>query len=281
MPRAIWKGSISFGLLNVPVGVYPAEQRADLSFHLLDSRNHARVRYQRVNEETGEEVPWDQIIKGYEYDSGNYVLLGEEDFERVAVETTQTVEIQTFVERDEIDLTYFDKPYYLAPDRRGEKGYVLLRETLASTGKVGIAKVVIRTKQYLAALVPLGDALVLELMRFQQELRDPAELKLPSGKPADFKISPKELQMARTLVEAMSTAWDPSEYTDEYRERLMAYIDEKAANEGRVPATEAKAPPPPTKVVDMMEVLRRSLEEKQGGKKKAPAKKTGRKRAAG
>ncbi len=285
MPRAIWKGAISFGLLNVPVAVYPAEQRGDLSFHLLDSRNHARVRYQRVNEETGKEVPWDQIVKGYEFADGDYVLLTDEELESVAVEASQTVEIQSFVNAADIDLRYFDKPYYLAPGKRGEKGYVLLRETLANTGRVGIARVVIRTKEYLAALIALGDVLVLELLRFAQELRDHDDLGIPTGKISDYKVSRKEIEMAEALVEAMSTEWNPSDYHDEYREQLLAFIEEKAEHEGHVVAPEAKEPPATTKIVDMMDVLRASLEKQKGGgksskKKSASKKKKKSKRAA-
>src|SRR5687768_6241532 len=165
MARPIWKGHISFGLVNVPVTLYSGEQRADLSFRLLDSRNAARIRYERVNEETGEEVPWDKIIKGYEYDNGNYVLLSDEEIENASPELTRTIEIEQFVDMQDIDVRYFDKPYVLVPDKKGEKGYVLLREAIREAGKAGIAKVVIRARQYLAALIAQGDALVLQLLR--------------------------------------------------------------------------------------------------------------------
>lgn len=266
MPRSIWKGSISFGLLNVPVTVYPGEQRNDISFHLLDSRDHARVRYQRVNEDTGEEVPWSEIVKAFEYDDGSYVLLTDEDLASVAVEAAQTVEIQTFVPREAIDTVYFEKPYYLEPGKRGEKGYVLLREVLARTGRVGIARVVIRTREYLAALMPWGDALVLELLRYKQELRDPAELDLPTGSLADYKVSKQELAMAETLLEAMSADWNPAEFEDEYRGKLREFIESKAHGEERVAIPE-KPDAEPTKVVDIMSVLKRSLAEKGRGAK--------------
>ena len=168
MSRPIWKGHISFGLVNVPVILHAAERRAgDLSFRMIDSRNSARVRYERVNEETGEEVPWDKIVKGYEYEDGNYVLMSEEELEHASPEMTRTIEIEQFVDLDDIDIRYFDRPYVLVPGNKGEKGYVLLREAIRDAGKVGIAKVVIRARQYLAALIPQGDALVLELLRYR------------------------------------------------------------------------------------------------------------------
>src|SRR3989339_1380560 len=179
MARPIWKGHITFGLVNIPVTLYSAEKRDELHFKLLDSRNKARVHYERVNEETGEEVPWSEVVKAFEYDKGNYVLVEEEDFKRAAPEATQAVEIQDFVDREDVDYVYYDKPYYLMPGKKGEKGYVLLREILRRTGKVGISKVVIRTRQYLDALLAEGDALVLELLRFDQEVRKPEEFDLP------------------------------------------------------------------------------------------------------
>src|SRR5687768_13654643 len=165
MSRPIWKGHISFGLVNVPVVLNAAERRrADLSFRMIDSRNAARVRYERVNEETGEEVPWDKIVKGYEYEEGNYVLLSEEELENASAEMTRTIEIEEFVDLSEIDVRFFDRPYILAPGNKGDKGYVLLREAIQGAGKAGIAKVVIRARQYLAALIAQDDALVLELL---------------------------------------------------------------------------------------------------------------------
>jgi DNA end-binding protein Ku len=253
---------VSFGLLNIPVAVYPGEQRSELRFHLLDSRNKARVRYARLNEETGEEVPWNEIVKAYEFDGGDFVPVTDEDFRRAKPEATQTVEIQGFVEEGDIDRRFWDTPYLLEPGKRGEKGYVLLREALKRTGRIAVGKVVIRTREYLAAVVPQGDALVLELLRYPQELRDPGELKLPSGDLADYKISDKELDMAETLVQAMAMQWEPSRFHDEYREKLLAWIREKAAAGGRVPAAPEPAGEavPAGKVIDMMDLLQKSLE---------------------
>lgn len=268
MARSIWKGSISFGLLNVPVTLYPAEQRNDISFHLIDSRDHARVRYQRINEDTGEEVSWSEIVKAFNYEDGSYVLMTDEDLAAVAIEASQTVEIQAFVPREAIDIVYFDKPYYLEPGKRGEKGYALLREVLTRTGRVGIARVVIRTREYLAALVPWGDALVLELLRYHQELRDVSALDLPGGTLAEYKISKKELEMAESLLEAMSTDWDPASFTDEYRTKLREYIESKADGKDHVPIPET-ADAEPTKIIDIMEVLKRSLAQKGNVRKTA------------
>lgn len=273
MARPIWKGHISFGLVNIPVTLYGAERRTDLHFNMMDSRNNARVRYERVNETTGEEVPWDQIVKAFEYDDGNYVILEEEDFQRAAPESTQTVEIEDFVDAKSIDYVYFDKPYYLVPGKKGEKGYVLLRETLRKTKKVGIAKVVIRTKEYLSALIPQNDILVLDLLRFAQEIRPASEFDVPSGDISDYNISKRELEMAEQLVGAMSSKWDPKKYHDEYRDALMKWIEKKAASGGKAPVAEkeADAPEPAGEIVDFMELLKQSVAKKG---KKPPAKKT-------
>lgn len=276
MPRPVWKGSISFGLVNIPIILHPAEKSSELHFQMIDSRNNARVRYQRVNEVTGEEVPWSEIVKGYEYEDGSYVMLSDEDFKRADREATKTIEIEDFVELDAIDRTFFDKPYYLAPAKGGEKGYVLLREALRRSGRVGIARVVIRTREYLAALVPQGDALVLELLRYRQELRDPGELDIPRGDPKSYKISERELELAENLVDSMKSEWKPGKYHDEYRDTLMKWI-EKKVREGKTEALaeEEKEEPAETggKVIDMMALLKKSLEGKDRGERKKTPKK--------
>jgi DNA end-binding protein Ku len=285
MPRAIWKGHISFGLVNVPVTLYSAEQKTDLSFSLVDSRNQARVRYQRVNELTGEEVPWEDVAKAFEYDDGNYLLLSKEDFEKVAVEASKTIEIEDFVEQKAVDYVYFDKPYILEPGTKGEKGYVLLREVLKSTGKIGIARVVIRTKEYLAALMPQGDALILDLLRFHQELRPEEEFDLPGGDVDDYGISKKEIDMAEKLVEGMAGEWEPEKYHDEYREALLKWIHEKIEEEGGAKSAELPEPAgkEPGEVVDFMELLKKSVEEKTKKKPASRSKKkpAGKKKSAG
>lgn len=286
MARPIWKGSISFGLVNVPVVLYSAEKRSELHFRMLDGRNLAPVKYERKNEKTGEEVPWNEIVKGYEHSDGEYVLLGDEDFKRAAVESTQTVEIQDFVDQEEIEYVYFDKPYYLAPGAKGEKGYVLLRETLRRTKKAGVAKVVIRTRQYLAALLVEGEALVLNLLRFHDELRPPSEFEFPGGKPEAYKINAKELQMAERLVETMSSSWEPAKYHDDYREALMKWIEEKVERGETQPATAPRGrgrAEAGTGTINIMDLLKQSVErtEKQrpsagGGKTAKSAAKSSR-----
>ena len=263
MPRPVWKGHISFGLVNVPITLYSAEQKTGLKFNLLDSRDQARVRYERVNEVTGEEVPWNQIVKGYEYEDGNYVLLEDEDFQQAAVEATQTVEIEGFVDEAEISSLYYEKPYYLVPQGKGEKGYVLLRETLRSMKKVGIARVVIRTRQYMAALLVHGDALVLNLLRFTQELRDPGNFDLPTGSLKDYNVSARELDMAEKLIRAMGMEWEPDQFHDEYREALLDWIQKKVRTGETTAPAEEEAPPETTEPVDIMELLRASVEQRE------------------
>jgi DNA end-binding protein Ku len=268
MPRAIWKGSISFGLVNIPVGLYTAESRDEVHFNMLDRRTKSRIHFKRVNEE-GEEVPWDQIVKGYEFESGQYVIISDEDLKRASPEATQTIDIVDFVDLDEISPLYFDKPYYLGPDKKGGRAYALLREVLRRTNKVGIAKVVIRTRQYLAAVVARGDVLTLELLRFAHELRDPGELDVPSGKEG---VSERELEMAERLVEGMVEAWDPEKYKDDYRKDLMKMIEERV-EAGDLEASSKPAPKADkarSNVVDLMALLKQSVEG-AGGRKTAGA----------
>jgi DNA end-binding protein Ku len=292
MSRPIWKGTVSFGLVNVPITLYSLERRAgDVSFRLIDSRNTARVRYERVNEETGEEVPWDKIVKGYEYNDGNYVLFSEEELENASPEMSKTVEIEQFVDLGEIDVMYFDRPYLLVPAAKGEKGYVLLREALSESGKAGIARVVIRARQYLAALIAEGDALVLELLRFQQELRDLGEFELPTSDLGEYKVSKKEIQLAGQLIDGMTADWEPAQFKDEYRDALMKLIERKIAS-GQTEAIEdieeEGAPAPQT--INFMDMLKESVAKtskrraKQSGpgkKKPAARRRTSRKKHAG
>jgi DNA end-binding protein Ku len=270
MARPIWKGHISFGLVNVPVVLHSVERRADLSFRLIDSRNVARVRYERVNEETGEEVPWDKIVKGFEYDSGNYVLLSDDELEHASPELTRTIEIEQFVELSAIDIRYFDRPYLLVPSKQGEKGYVLLREAIAESGKAGIANVVIRSRQYLAALVTNDDALILELLRYQQELRDLDEFELPGNDLRKEKVSRKEIDLATQLIEGMSAAWDPSVHHDEYRDVLMKLIEKKieSGQTEAVEYAEEEAAEEAPQTINYIDVLKKSVASASGRKRK-------------
>src|SRR5205814_592862 len=218
MARAIWKGSISFGLVNIPIALYPATRKEELKFRLLRKKDLSPVNYKRVATKDGKEVPWNQIVKGYEYEKGKFVVLSEKDFQRVDLEATQTVDILDFVDVEEIDPMYFYKPYFLEPQKGGDKAYVLLRDVLARTDKVGIAKVIIKTRQYLAGVKPLKHALVLELMHFAEELSDAEKLKVPKKSSEPGK---REIDMAKALVESMTAEWVPKKYKDDYREALI------------------------------------------------------------
>ena len=266
--RAIWKGSISFGLVNIPIALYPATKREELSFRLLRATDLSPVSYKRVAEKDGREVPWEQIVKGYEYEKGKYVVLKDEDFQRVDLEATQTVDIQDFVEVDDIDPMYFYKPYYLEPQKGGDKAYVLLRDALEESKKVGIAKVVIKTRQYLAGVKPEDSVLILELMHFAEELADPEKLHIPK------KLEPgkRELDMAKALVGSMSSKWNPEKYHDDYREALMEVIQEKVEAGGKEIEEKPKKAPKPTKVIDLVSVLQKSLEQSGAAKNKSRGK---------
>jgi DNA end-binding protein Ku len=280
--RAIWKGAVNFGLVSIPVSLYPATRRDELKFRLLRKSDHSPINYKRVAEADGKQVPWEEIVKGYEYEKGKFVVLTDEDFKRVDIEATQTVDIIDFVELAEVDPMLFQKPYYLEPLKSGVPAYRLLRDVLKDTEKIGIAKVVIKTRQHLAALKPHGPLLVLELMHFQDELVDASELKLPAeGKASSGQ---RELQMARLLVDELSQGWDPARYEDDYQKQLLKVIDEKIKRGGKSLPAPAKAARPATNVIDLVSILQQSLQEAgAAGKKrsgKAAAKKTSRKKPA-
>jgi DNA end-binding protein Ku len=267
MARAIWKGSISFGLVNIPIALYPATRREELKFRLLRQTDLSPVNYKRVAEKDGKEVPWDQIVKGYEYEKGKYIVLRDEDFQRVDLEATQTVDIQDFVEQEEIDPIFFYKPYYLEPQKGGDKAYALLRDALKDSGKVGIAKVVIKTREYLAGVKPEDGVLVLELMHFADELADPGKLHVPKKTDVDK----REMNMAKSLIDNMSSKWNPEKYKDDYHEALMEVIEKKVEAGGKEIEEKPKKALKPTKVIDLVSVLQKSLEQ-TGTKKKVTTK---------
>jgi DNA end-binding protein Ku len=269
--RAVWKGAISFGLVHIPVSLYPGSTSSTLDFDLLDKRDFAPVGYQRVNKRTGKEVASDQLVKGYEYAKGEYVVVSDADFRQANVKATQTVEIQAFVEAAEIAPCYFDTPYYLEPGKRAGKGYALLRETLRRTGRVGVATVVLRARQHLALVMPVGRLLVLNTLRFADEIRPAAGLDLPAANLKTVGVSPKELQMAERLVEDMTEAWRPAAYRDTYRADLIARIERKVkrgethdvGGDGEREATPRRG----AQVIDLMAALKKSLEKKgEGGR---------------
>jgi DNA end-binding protein Ku len=263
--RAIWKGAISFGLVNIPIGLYPATRREELKFRLLRETDLSPVNYKRVAEADGKEVPWNEIVKGYEYEKGKFVVLKDEDFARVDLEATQTVDITDFVEVEQVDPIFFYKPYYMEPEKGGDKAYALLRDALTETGRIGIAKVVIKTRQYLAAVKPEKKGLLLELMHFADALVDPSELKVPDKHPAK-----KELDMARALIESMSGDWEPEKYKDDYKDALEKVIEEKIENPEAGPAR-APAKRKTTNVIDLVSVLQESLQRTGKAKGKKPA----------
>ena len=260
MPRGLWKGAISFGLVNVPVELFSAEKRAaELDLTMLDKRDLAPVGYKRFNKASGKDVAWGDVVKGYEYQDGKYVVLSDEDFRRANVEASKTVEILSFVDLKEIPPQHFETPYYLAPGKRGEKAYALLRDTLRKAGKAGVATVVIRTRQYLAALIPLDEMLLLNTLRYADELRE-----------ADFdfkKVKPtaKELDLALRLVDDMAGTWQPAKYKDTYREDLLKRIDEKVKKGQTEEITQpgkGEREGKGAQVIDLMAALRKSVEKK-------------------
>lgn len=277
MARPIWTGSISFGLLNIPIQLMSGERRTDIHFRMLDARDNAPIRYERVNAETGEEVPWKEIVKAYEFSKDNYVILQPEDIERAATENHETIAIESFVDAGQIPLAYLERPYILVPGKKAEKGYVLLREVLKKNGRVGIGRVVIRTREYLCMLAPQDDALMLILMRFPQEVVDIADYELPAGSARAWHVTPREMEMAEMLMESMADDFSPADYKDEFRERLSQVIKERIKQKHTAHVEEEREEEEAetaTNVVDFMSLLRKSLETKGGAPK--PAKKAAR-----
>ncbi|GAB3203407.1 DNA end-binding protein Ku [Pontibacter aydingkolensis] len=255
--RTIWKGSLGFGLVNIPIKMYSATSQRRLDFDLLDRRNHARVRNKRVNEKTGEEVPYKEIVKAYKYND-KYVELTEEDLERAEEEKSQQIQLNSFVEEGEIDEIYFKKPYYLAPEKGNKTGYGLLRDAMRRTGKVGIATVVMRGKEDLAVIRPMGDALVLQKLRFGEEVKDVDELNLPHK----VDIGGQQLDMAVELINQFTTEFDIRDYKDTYTEKLMKTIESKAKGKKKKAASK-KTEAVPTKTKDLMAQLKASLSSDQ------------------
>ncbi len=262
MPRALWKGTISFGLVTIPVSLYPArDTQGNLSFHLLHREDLTRIHNKRVDE-NDHEVPYDEVVKGYEYEKGRYVVVGQGDFEAANVEATQTVDIMHFVDSGKIDLAYYDTPYYTEPGKAGRKAYALLRDTLKQTGMVGVAKIVIRERQHLCALVPDGQALLAYTLRWPYQLRDASEFDLPG----EVEASEQEVNMARQLVETMATEWTPELYHDTYRDDLLKLIDEKVkSGRSTEPAEALEREEPEAAVIDIMSLLKRSMEMRKTG----------------
>ncbi len=260
--RPVWKGSISFGLVYIPISVYPATREEKLSFRQLRASDLSPIKYKKVAEADMQEVSADQIVKGFEYERGQYVVLKEEDFEKVRIESTHSIDITDFVDLEQVDPKFFYKPYFLEPQKGGEKAYALLHKALSGTGKIGIAKVVISNREYLASVKPDGLFLILDLMHFAHEILSPEILK--NGPTSG--ISEKELKMAQTLIESMSVPWEPDKYRDEYRTAVMEMIEQKAKK--REIAEKPAPAPRTTNVVDLVKVLQESLNRNQALKPK-------------
>ena len=264
MPRALWKGAISFGLVHVPISLYPASRSEGISFDMIDKRDFSPVGYKRYNKRTGEEIERENIVKGYEYEKGEYVVITDEDFKQANVKATQTVDIVAFVDAASVAPYYYDTPYYLEPGKRGEKGYTLLREVLRRTGRIGIANVVIRSRQHLAALIPVDNVLVMNTLRFANEIRSMAELTLPEAGAGDLREN--ELSMAERLVDDMTEKWKPDQYKDTYSDDLMARIEKRVeAGETHAITPESEDAAEPRKgaeVIDLVSLLRKSLDKK-------------------
>ena len=273
MPRAIWTGSLSFGLVNIPIEVHTAVRDQRPHFRMLHAKDRSPINFERICQKDGKSVAWNDIVKGYEYEKGHFVVLDKEDFAAAALEKTRRIDVLDFVEAQAIDDRYFDKPYYLTAKKGGEMAYALLREAMNESGRIGIAKFIMRETQHLAAVEGIGDALVLSTLRFADELVDTRSLSFPSGK----NLKKTELNLAKTLVENLAAKWDPDKYTDDYQENLMRVI--KAKMKGKEAKLVTDERPRDSNVIDLMERLRASLGQSGNGRIKKPARTKARKPA--
>jgi DNA end-binding protein Ku len=271
MARALWKGSISFGLVNIPIELHTAVRDHRPRFRMLHAKDKSPVRFERVCLRDGHPVAWEDLVKGYEYEKGHFVVVTKEDFQAAALEKTRTIDIIDFVDAGEIDDRFFETPYYLVPTKGGERAYALLREAIRQSKRTGIAKFILRDTQHLAAVEVIEDAIVLSVMRFADELVDEEAFQFPGGKD----VRPQELEMAKSLVNSLAAEWDPSKYTDQYRENLLRII--KGKLKGRKVTLESAEEPRQAEVIDLMERLRRSLEQKGKAGRAAKARGTSRK----
>jgi DNA end-binding protein Ku len=287
MPRSLWKGAISFGLVHIPVALYPAVREDEINFNWLDKRSMDPVGYKRINKRTGREIDKENIVKGVEYEKDRYVVVDEEDIRNAYPKTTQTIEIEAFVDARQIPFTYLERPYYLAPTGKGsDKVYALLREALIEAELVGVARVVIQNKQHLAAVIPAGSALLLNTLRWASEIRAMEEIKVPPAGKSAAGLKPAELKMASQLIKELSADWDPETFKDEFREAIMTLVEKKAkaGDTEEVEPLEAAETTQASNVIDLTALLKRSLSEghttKRVPAKKASAKKTARKAVA-
>ncbi len=275
MPKSIWKGEISFGLVSIPVSLYSTEENNEIRLHMIDAKSKSRIRYQRISEKTGKEVPWDDIVKGFEYEKDNYVIVDEEKFEKASPDLFKSINIEEFVDLKEIDNLYFMKPYFLIPESKNKKAYVLLREALKQMNKVGIAKIIIRAKESISLILPHQHALLLYLIHYKDEVRQENEVPVPQEDIKDYKITPKEIKMAMALIQEMSTPWEPEKYHNEYREALQKWLDQQIAQQLKThKKTTVSAETSPGSVVDFISLLKESMKKNKtvkNPKEKAPA----------
>ncbi len=275
MPRSNWKGIISFGLVAIPIILYPSRNKeADISFHQIDRRNNARIKYKRINTVTGKEVPWDEITRGYEYDKEITIPVPDDVLKKVAGENARTINIESFIEQKEFNFFTINNTYFLTPDEKGkgEKGYVILREALKESHKIGIAKVIISTKEYIAAVMPYKDALLLCTLSYDTEMREFSEFDLPNKKLDHYKISKKEMTIAHQLIDSMTAKWKPEDYVDEYQAAIHKWVEEEVNNKTHSVSTKKKTQAP-SNVVDFVDLLKKSLSSSQSKKSKTSTRK--------
>ena len=272
--RSMWKGSIAFGLVNIPIELFSAVRDHRPKFRMLHAKDESPIHYEKVCATEGKPVAWEDLVKGYEYEKGQFVILTKEDFKTAALEKTKTIDILDFVDPKEVDERYFETPYYLQPGKGADRSYALLRDALEKSGKIGIAKIILRDAQHLAAVETIGDAIVLTMMRFADELADLEDFRFPKSEG----VRPGEMNMALQLIDSLSASWEPEKYTDEYRDNLMRVI--KAKLKGKKPRLQERETPQTAEVVDLMARLRASLEGKSGGRGAARGRKTAAKSAS-
>jgi len=266
MARPLWKGHLTFGMVSIPVALFPGDRPDEISFELLDDRDLAPIGYRKVNKTSGDEVPKEHIARGFRLDDGQVVIVSDDDLKKAAPERTQTLEIHGFVERSEVPPIYFERPYYLVPTKGGEKGYALLLQAMEASKKAAIGSAVLRARQHLALLFPEGEWLVMNTLRYASELRRPPEQEMPKTSPKKMAVSEKELQMAQRLVDEMVEAWEPEKYHDAYRDELLSAIKSKAEHGGALPTPETREPAERGKVTDMMSLLKQSVARASGTK---------------
>lgn len=263
MSKSIWRGEISFGLVSIPVSLVSVEEQNNLKFHLLDSKTQSKVRYHRINEDNGKEVPWNDIVKGWEYEKGSYIIVDEKIFEKASPEVFKSINIDEFVDLKDIDNLYYSKPYFLQPESKNKKAYVLLREALKKTNKVGVAKVIIRTKESLSLIIPHEHALLLYLIHFSDEIRTEDEVNVPKEAFKNYKIADKEIKMAEALIKDMTNPWKPEKYHNEYRETMQKWLDkqsEKLQKSGKKISKSASQTD--KSVIDFVALLKESMKKK-------------------